>query len=391
MEVFIKKIERDGKRYRIAFHVFIGAIVLLYAANFVIHAFAYQESAGDLLKDILLPLVVTAIVSVIDWKHNYSISLVFNHFPKVKMVALCAPMVAIFLSFLSYDPHSDTIDFNITFFAMTSMCIAPYALRDVQRSCIAIVCQTVAFVIVAAKLGNNTAAIVTICAIACTLICCLPKLSCFDHLEEYAYAKSKVALVMLFAAMMIVLFVQETGVIYAFCTSAMGRPGMGSSAFVNQQCTEVLRTAKIVGSVLREYCLDTVFSHRVLTFVLAKAGWLAVMPLILALTLMITSGIYLCHRNITTQYYISISFLALIVVQAIGYILMCSGVDKCLFPQICPFLDGGFVENTLFLLMGIFIPLPERLKLSNSFWPDVEGEDIDFEEWLSSSLDSDAD
>ena len=386
MEDIISRFERRQKLHRIACYLFIGSIALLYTANFVIQAAVYHENVGILLKNFLLPLAVTAIVYAIDWKYGFSAELMLTHIPKVKMVVLCALLLALYFATMVYQSQQDNIDFYITILAMTSLYIVPYAFADIEKSCVAIVCEAVVFTIAAAKLGNNSAAIVSIYVIAATLICCLPKLTWFIYGEEYVNAKTYVALVMLFAALMVVFFVEETGVIDAFYISSKGRPGWGSSAFVNQQCREMIGNAKFVGSVSREYYLDTVFYHRVPTFVLASAGWLAVAPLVLALVLFITLGIFLCHKNIGIQYYIAVSFMAVITVQIIGYVLMCVGIDSLLFSEVCPFLDGDCIENTLCLLMGVCILPPKQKKLPDMHENNTSEED-DLEEWLSSWFD----
>lgn len=360
MDGILERFARRERHLRIASYVFIGACALLYTANFVIQAVVYHESLGNLLKNFLIPVIVASAVYTIEWNYSYAGQLMLTHIPRVKMVVLCAPLVALFFSTMVYQSQQDNIDFYITILAMTSMYIVHYVFVNIEKSCVAIVCEAVIFVIAAAKLGNNSAAMVSILVVAVTLIYCLPKLTWLIRGEEYVNAKTYTALVMLFAAMMVVFFVEETGIIDAFYISSKGRPGWGSSGFVNQQCREVLGSAKLIGSVSTEYYLDTVFYHRVPTFVLASAGWLAVAPLVLALLSIIISGIFLCHRNIGIQYYIAVSFMAVITVQIIGYALMCIGIDQLLFSEICPFLDGSCIENTLFILMGACILPPKQ-------------------------------
>ena len=184
-----------------------------------------------------------------------------------------------------------------------------------------------------------------------------------------------VALIALIAGLLLLLLIEGTGVLEAIFISSMGRPGLGSSAFLNQQCTNMLTQAKFVGSAPLDYPVDGLFADRVLTFILAQGGWLAVIPILLAIVLLITSGIYLCRRSIAIQYYISVSFMAVITIQSIGYVLMCAGWDELLFPELAPFLAGGFHVNTLFLLMAICILPPKQKGLSDFHDNSSEAED----------------
>ena len=364
MEELFRRLERRQRRHRVACYVFIAAVGILYTTNIIMRAAVHHDSVWVLLRDFLLPLVIVAGVYVVDWNNNYSTSLIYTHIPKVKLLAVCAPIVAAFIACTTYEPHKDSVDFWITILAMTSMYIAPYTLRNVQRACIAIVVQAFGFVILAAHLGNNSAAMVTIAFTALVLICCLPKLDWFNGDEENINAKVTVALVTLIAGLLLLLLIEDTGVLEAIFISSLGRPGLGSSAFLNQQCANMLTEARFVGPVSLDYPVDGLFADRVLTYILAQGGWLAVIPILLAMVLLITSGIYLCRRSIAIQYYISVSFLAVMTIQSVGYLLMCAGWDKLLFPELAPFLAGGFHVNTLFLLMAICILPPKQKGLS---------------------------
>lgn len=366
MEELFRRLERRQRRHRVACYVFIAAVGILYATNIIMRAAVHHDSVWVLLRDFLLPLVIAAGIYVVDWNNNYSTSLIYTHIPKVKLLVVCAPIVAAFMACTTYEPHKDTVDFWITILAMTSMYIAPYALRNVQRACIAIVVQAFGFVILAAYLGNNSAAIVTIAFTALVLICCLPKLDWFNRDEENINAKVTVALVTLIAGLLLLLLIEGTGVLEAIFISSLGRPGLGYSAFLNQQCANMLTEARFVGPVSLDYPVDGLFADRVLTYILAQGGWLAVIPILLAIVLMITSGIYLCRRSIAIQYYISVSFMSVITIQSIGYLLMCAGWDELLFPELSPFLAGGFHLNTLFFLMAICILPPKQKGLSES-------------------------
>lgn len=377
MDKIIKQLVEKQKWCRIASYTFIASIVLLYLTNFFLRAFVYHDGILKLLNDFFLPLCLVTSIYAIDWKNDYSTKLIHTYIPKLKMLVFCVPVWAILLSFLSYEPGNDTVDFSISIYAMTAIYMTPYILRNVQNSCIAIVIETVVFVILAAKLKNNTAAIVTIAITALTLLCCLPKLEWFNLRERHIRVKVTVAVITLITALLLTLLIEETGVLKAFVISSFGRPGLGLSSFVNQQCKEVLTTAKIVGGVAAGYNTKDVFSNRVLTLILADAGWLAVIPLILALLFMIISGIYLCRRSIAIQYYISVSFLAVIVVQTAGYVLTCFAYDQLLFPQICPFLDGEYDVNSLFLLMAVCILPPKQVSYKDLLSGlDLEEEDI---------------
>ena len=357
---------KKQRRRKIASYTFIAAVGILYATNIIMRATVHHDSILELLRDFVLPLMIVSSVYIIDWNNNYSTRLIYTHIPKVKILAFCAPVIAAFLACMTYNPGKDTVDFGITILAMTSIFITPFALRNVQRTCIAIVVQAFGFVLLAANLGNNSAAMVTIAFTALVLICCLPKLDWYNGDEEHINAKVTVALITLITGLLLLLLIEGTGVLEAIFISSMGRPGLGSSAFLNQQCANVLTQAKFVGPVSLDYPVDGLFADRVLTFILAQGGWLAVIPILLAMVLLITSGIYLCRRSIAIQYYISVSFMAVITIQSLGYVLMCAGWDELRFPEdLSPFLAGGCYINTLFLLMAICILPPKQKGLSD--------------------------
>ena len=366
-------LERYGRRKRIVCYVFIAAIGVLYAANFILRAFAGIDGVLKLAWNYGFPLVVVSGIYILDWNKQYSSNLLYHYIPKLEMLAFCVPAVMAFLGYVGGVSETYHIDFSLTVFAMTSMCITPYALRNVQRSCVAIVIQTVVFILIAAKVGNNTAAMVTIVATAVALICCLPKLNWLYPDEEYHVAKVIIALVTLFAIILLLVLIQETGILKAFYVSSLGRPGYGSSALVNQQCRDMVANAKFIGSTPIVYPPDGIFAHRDITYILSQCGWLAVAPILLAMLLMITCGWYLCHKSFVIHTYISVAFMAVITVQTVGYVLMCAGWDL-LFPELCPFLDGDFYTNTLFLLMAVCV-LPSKRKSLEEFDDDDENED----------------
>ena len=63
---------------------------------------------------------------------------------------------------------------------------------------------------------------------------------------------------------------------------------------------------------------------------------------------------------------------------------MCAGWDLLLFPEFCPFLDGGCYANTIFLLMAMCI-LPTRPMKP---WDDTligNDDDEDDDEWFATN------
>lgn len=366
MENLLKYMKRRQNRRSIACYVFLAAIGILYITNFTMDAFVYHADALDFLVDFVLPMLAVIGIYVMEARSHFLSRLLYTHIPKVKLLAVCAPVVAVLISCLVYSPYADAVDFTITVLAIAAMCIAPYALRNIQHACLAITVEALGFVVIAANLGNNSAAMVTIAVAALVLIFCLPKLDWLMGKEDHLYAKATVAAVTLISGLGLLFLTEGSGVAKAFLTSAAGRPGLGSSAFVNQQCANLLTRANFVGAAPLEGAADGLFANRVLSCLLAQGGWLAVLPVLLALVLLITSGIYLCCRNNDTHYYVQVSSLTVMAVQAVGYILMCAGWDKLLFPEFCPLLDGGLCVNTLFLLMAVCILPPRRDPMANS-------------------------
>lgn len=356
---------RKQRRRRIACYTFIAAIAILYISNFAIRCFVYRDGITTLLEDFLLPLCIVSCIYGTDWRKDYSTNLIYRHIPKIKLLAFCAPVVATFLSFISCPYGRDSVDFGIVIFAMTSLYISVYALKgSIEKTCIAIVAQAVWFFVIAAHLKNNTAAMVTIAVTAVILLLCLPKLTWF-HSESHCRRKTMVAVIMLVFALVCTLMIEETGTLEAFYVSSMGRPGLGSSIFVNRKCLEVFTNAKLVGSIATDYYPDAIFANRVLTLILANAGWLALIPISLAVILLISSGIYLCRRSIAIQYYISVSFMTVMTVQTVGYVLICLGWDALLFSELCPFVDSGCYANTLFLFMAVCILPPKQVTIKD--------------------------
>lgn len=345
------------RRRKIASYTFIAAAGVLYATNIIMRAAVHHDSVWKLLRDFLLPLMIVFSFCILDWINNFFTRLIYTHIPKVKLLAVCAPVLATFLSFLTCSYGSDSVDFSVIVVAMTSLNISVYALRgSIEKTCVAIVVQAVWFFVLAANLKNNTAAMVTIAVTATVLLLCLPKLTLFNGNESHTRGKTTVAVIILVFALLCTLMIEQTGTLEAFYTSSMGRPGLGSSTFLNQQCTSMLTQAKFVGPASLDYPVDGLFADRVLTYILAQGGWLAVSPILLSIVLLITSGIYLCHGSIAIQYYISVACLTVLTVQTVGYVLLSLSWDQLIFSEICPFLDSsGCFANTVFLLMAACI------------------------------------
>ena len=292
--------------------------------------------------------------------------------PAIPMTVLAAPVIAVFLACIFHDPQRDTIDFSITLLASLSMAMAPYALRNVQRACCVIVAEAIGFILLAARLGYNSAAIVSILVVAVMLILALPKLDWYLPDESHIKRKTQLALAMLFLSFFTVLLIEDTQVMESFVICSYGRPGLGSSTTVNNACTDMLFQAKWLGRTECAYPMDGIFSNRVLTYILGTLGWVGVLPLLLAAVLMIVSGIYISRRSIRVQHYYAVVFLTIISVQTIGYLFMCAGWDELLFPEMCPFLDSDFLLNTIFLYMATKILPPKQIKLPDDFFENLE-------------------
>lgn len=354
------RMERHRNTHAIACYTFIAAIGVLYLTNFVMRAFVYHDTFWELLRDFAAPLAIVSVIYAVDWTKNYSTKFICNQLPAVSMTAICAPIIAAFYSVISYKPHNDTIDINISLFAMLSMCTAPYAFKNVQKACYAIVAEALLFVLLAVHLGNNVASMVTVVCVAVTLLLSLPKLKWFIGDEKYPRTKSCIALFMLIYGVYILILLENTGVLESIAICSFGRPGLGSSTTVNTQCFAMLANAKLWGSTAIKYPMDNIFENRVFTYILGMSGWAGVFPVIVADLLMIASGIYLSCKSTRVQHYFAVSFLAIIIVQSVAYVLMCCGWDELLFPEISPFLDGGIYVNTVFLLMEACILPPKQ-------------------------------
>lgn len=371
----LKYIRRRRIAHSVACWTFVAAITVLYLTNFAIRAFVYQDSLLDLFQNFICPVALVAAIYAVDWKHCYTTKFICDQLPAVPMTAFVAPVIAAFFACLFHDPQRDTIDFSITLLASLSMATAPYGLRNVQRACCVIVAEAIGFILLAARLGYNAAAIVSIFVVAAMLLLALPKLDWYLPDESHIKRKTQLALTMLILSFLTVLLIEDTQVMESFVICSYGRPGLGSSATVNNACTDMLFQAKWIGRTECAYPMDGIFSNRVLTYILGMLGWVGVLPLLLAVVLMIVSGIYISRRSIRVQHYFAVVFLTIISVQTMGYLLMCAGWDELLFPEMCPFLDGDFLLNTIFLYMATKILPPKQIKLPDDFFENLERKD----------------
>lgn len=368
----LKYIRRRRLAHSVACWTFVAAIAVLYLTNFAMRAFVYQDSLLELFQNFICPIVFVGAIYVVDWKHCYTTKFVCDQLPAVPMIALAAPILAAFFACVFHDPQRDTIDFCITLLASLAMATAPYALRNVQKACCVICVEAIGFILLAARLGYNSAAIVSILVVAAMLILALPKLDWYLPDESHIKRKIQLALAMLILSFLTVLSIEDTQVQESFVICSYGRPGLGSSAAVNKACSDMLTNAKWIGTADCAYPMDGVFSNRVLTYILGRLGWIGVVPLLLAVLLMITSGIYISRRSIRVQHYFAVVFLTIISVQTIGYLTMCAGCDELLFPELCPFLDTDMFLNGMFLYMATKILPPKQIKLPDDFLTDLE-------------------
>ena len=364
-------IRRRRLAHSVACWTFVAAIAVLFLSNFTMRAFVYQDSLLELFQNFICPVALVAVIYAIDWKRCYTTKFICDQLPAVPMTAFAAPAIAAFFACIFHDPQRDNIDFSITLLASLALATAPYALRNVQKTCCVICVEAIGFILLAARLGYNSAAIVSILVVAAMLILALPKLDWYLPDESHIKRKTQLALAMLFLSFFTVLLIEDTQVMESFVICSYGRPGLGSSAAVNNACTDMLFQAKWIGRAEYAYPMDGIFSNRVFTYILGTLGWIGVVPLLLAVVLMITSGIYISRRSIRVQHYFAVVYLSIITVQTIGYLLMCAGIDL-LFPELCPFLDGDFLLNTIFLYMATKILPPKQIKLPDDFFENLE-------------------
>ena len=368
----LKYIRRRRRAHSVACWTFVVAIAVLYLTNFAMRAFVYQDSLLELFQNFICPVVFVGAIYAVDWKYCYTTKFICDQLPAVPMIALVAPILAAFFACIFHDPQRDTIDFSITLLASLAMATAPYALRNIQKTCCVICAETIGFILLAARLGYNAAAIVTILMVAAMLILSLPKLEWINGDEKYIKHKTQLAVITLISAFLAMVLIEDTQVLESFVICSYGRPSLGSSAIVNKACADMLTNANWIGAADCVYPMDSIFSNRVFTYVLGTLGWVGVIPLLLAVVLMITSGIYISRRSIRVQHYFAVVYLSIISMQTIGYLLMCAGWDELLFPELCPFLDGGMFLNTMFLCMATKVLPPKQIKLPDDFLADLE-------------------
>lgn len=343
-------------------YTFLAAIGVLYLTNIVMRMFVYHDTIWELLRDFAVPLAIVSIIYAVEWSRGILASFIFMWLPAVSITAICAPVIAALLSTVSYEMFSGTVDISISVFAMLSMCIAPFAFLDVQKSGCLIVAEAILFVLLAAQLGNNVAAMVTIVCIAVVLLSTMARLRWFSCDDPDAKRKIYIALMMLTAGVYTVILLKGTGIMDSIITCSYGRKSILSSSFVNSECFAMLTNAKWLGRTTIEYPMDNIFDHRVFTHILGLAGWAGVIPVLLASALMITSGAVILRRRVGVMCLFATSFLTMITIQTIAYVLMCCGRDWLVFPEVCPFLDGGLCTNTIFIMMAAWIlpPKPEH-------------------------------
>lgn len=362
-DISLKRMRRRSAAHRFVCYAFIAAIAVLYIANFTMRAFVYHDTLVELLRDFVCPVAIVAAVYALDWKNGYTTKFICNQLPAVPLTALAGPVVAAFFACLSYEPYRDTVDYNITILASLAMVMAPYAFRNVPKACCAIVMEAIGFVFLAARLGHNVSAMQTILWVAAMLILALPKLEWFNGDEAFIKEKTYIALVMLICAAFTLVFIEDTRVMESIVICSFGRPGLHSSAAVNQACSDMIINAKWVGRTECMYPMESIFANRVCTYILGAVGWVGVVPILLAEVVMIVSGIYILKRSIRVSHYLAVSYLTLISVQTFGYLFACFGWDELLFPEMCPFLDGGIFLNAVYLYMATKILPPKQKKL----------------------------
>ena len=363
MEEMRRKLSRCESLYTIACYTFLASIGVLYLTNITIRVLVYHDTIWELLRDFAAPLAIVSIIYAVECSRGILTTFLFKWLPAVSITAICSPVIAALLSTVSYEMLTETVDINISFFAMLSMCIAPFAFLDVQKSGCLIAAEAILFVLLAVQLGNNVAAMVTIICIAVVLLSTMARLRWFLCDDPNAKQKIYIALMMLTAGVYTVILLKGTGVMDSVLTCCYGRKSILSSSFVNSECFAMLTNAKWLGRTAIEYPMDNIFDHRVFTHILGLAGWAGVIPVLLASALMITSGAVILRRRVGVMCLFATPFLTMITIQTIAYVLMCCGWDWLVFPEVCPFLDGGLCTNTIFILMAAWI-LPPKPKLA---------------------------
>ncbi len=359
------KIKKYGQLQTVASYIFACFVLLLLTVNLLLRIFVFHDSIWTLLLNFAAPFGVTAVLWALEQKHEPIGRLLVDILPVYKVVGLLIPALAVVFSIL-WEPEGEDINYFLTLLAAMSLCAVPYILNDIRKANIAIIAQTVGFVLVAADM-ENTAAIVSIFFISATILSCPPKSvgSLKDDRRLSIQAILSVATLVL--VMVALYFLEFTGIAEAFWVSSLGRPSLGSADVTNRACSYILKEAKFSGSTLNEFLLAGLYGNRYWALILAISGWIGIIPWLLAVILMISSGVAICSTRRGGKHYYRITFLAFICIQTVGYLLTNGGWDTLVFPEISPFLCGRLVENTVFLTMAVSIlPLRERLLLTKT-------------------------
>ena len=354
---------QPAKRHQLlnncVFCVFVVATGVLYLATFLIRAFLYHDSLLELLFHFVCPVCAVVSLYIVECEKGYLSGFICRQLPKAPIVAYAAPIIAGLLGYVYC--KNEMVDFSILFFSTLAMAIVPYAFRYcVEKALCLIVIEAVWFIILATRLEYNISAMVVAFVVAAILVSTVPKLQWF-HRERHVKQKSRVALVTLICVVLLLFFIEDSGVQEAIIVCSAGRPGLGSSLTIDRICREVLANAKWIGAADVKYAIEDVCVNRLFTLVLGTCGWLGVLPLLIACVLVISSGIYICRKSIWPLRYLAAAFMTLIAVQMVSYLLLCAGIDLH-FPEIFPF-SGGYFMNTVFLIMAMIILSPKKKKI----------------------------
>ena len=353
----IERIMKKQKSKRMVSLLFVISLAVLYLTNLAIRIFVHQDSFWQLLWDFLPAVVMGASVYVSDWFH-YDGAAALGKLKNWRLLQIFIPLTAALLSLLSYTPGYDRVDYAIVVYGVVSMCISIYTCKDLQSAYMTILWQTIAFMLLAVYLGSNVAAMVTFFLVGIVLICQAHRQHWRWRFDERKRGSRILALTALTLAGCLLILIPETGVLDAIDLVTRGRPGLGSSATVNRECTEVLLTAKFVGPISEDALTNGLLTNRGFTRLLAVGGWLAVLPSLLATVTVLVTGIWLCAKQTDNRAHCSAAFLTMMAVQFVGYGLMCAGWDELLFAEICPWLDGSSQVNNLFMMMAAWLLPP---------------------------------
>lgn len=357
MSNIVEPAMRELKRKRLVSVLFVASLAVLYLTNLAIRIFVYRDGLWQLLWDFFPAVALGASAYVSDWFH-YDGSAALRKLKNWRPVHVFAPLMAALLSLLSYEPGYDRVDYAIVVYGVISMCLCVYACKELQSAYLTILAQTVGFMLLAVYLGSNVAAMVTFFLVGIVLICQAHKKHWRWQFDKHKKGSRILTLSALTVAGCLLVLIPETGVLDAIDLVTRGRPGLGSSAAVNRECTQVLLTAKLVGPISENAATGGLLTNRVYTQLLAMGGWLAVLPSLLATVTVLVTGIWLYTKQYDDRAHCSAAFLTMLAVQFAGYLLMCAGWDELLFAEICPWLDGGSQVNNLFMLMAAWLLPP---------------------------------